>query len=57
MQCSKACEASLEKRGVLDSLSCAAKVSLFKLSLVEASFVVLNVVVEPHMGVDPQLTT
>ena len=57
MQCSKACEASLEKSDTLDSLSCAVKVALFKLSLVEASFVVLNVVVEPHMGVDPQLTT
>ena len=57
MQCSKAYEASLEKRDALDSLPCVVKVVLFKLSLVEASFVVLNVVVEPHMGVDPQLTT
>ena len=52
MQCSKACKASLEKRDTLDSLPCAVKVALFKLSLVEASFVVLNVVVDPHMGVD-----
>ena len=39
VQYSKACEANLEKISAVDSLSCAAKVSLFKLSHMEASFV------------------